>query len=91
MKKLFFLTLLLLPVLAYAADFAAPELVLVPKGNFQIGNNDYKNAKPEHKVILSNDFYIGKYVCYRFFVFSKGELIYSADGSGIRIPPTYGY
>jgi len=61
MKRLFFLALLLLPVLVYASDFNAPEMVLVPKGEFMLGNKDFKNAQPVHKVILTRDFYMGKY------------------------------
>ncbi|MFH0838726.1 MAG: SUMF1/EgtB/PvdO family nonheme iron enzyme [Candidatus Omnitrophota bacterium] len=60
MKKLFFLALLLLPALAYPADFNAQEMVLVPAGSFEMGSNDFKNATV-HTVTLTNDFYIGKY------------------------------
>lgn len=67
MKKLLFCALVLLsccalaPGLLFAGEFKEPEMVLVPKGSFEIGNAEYKNAKPVHKVILSNDFYMGKY------------------------------
>jgi len=37
------------------------EMVLVPAGTFQMGSNEFPNAKPPHTVVLSNDFYIGKF------------------------------
>ncbi|MEI6632086.1 MAG: SUMF1/EgtB/PvdO family nonheme iron enzyme, partial [bacterium] len=64
MKKLLFITPIVLFLgcsLLFAGELQAPEMVLVPKGSFEIGNKDYKNSKPMHKVILSNNFYIGKY------------------------------
>ncbi|MFH0738842.1 MAG: SUMF1/EgtB/PvdO family nonheme iron enzyme, partial [Candidatus Omnitrophota bacterium] len=64
MKKLLFITPVVLFLgcsLLFAGELTEPKMVLVPKGSFEIGNKDYKNAKPVHKVILSNDFYIGKY------------------------------
>ena len=47
------------PVLA--ADFSKPELIKVLAGTFEIGSNEFKNAQPVHKVILSNDFYMSKF------------------------------
>jgi formylglycine-generating enzyme required for sulfatase activity len=64
MKKPLFITPIVLFLgcsLLFAGELKEPEMVLVPKGSFEIGNKDYRNAQPVHKVILSNDFYIGKY------------------------------
>lgn len=66
-KKLGVEFLLLLPCLFLFMPFICAEeastltLVRVPAGSFEIGNKDFKNAQPVHKVILSNDFYMSKY------------------------------
>ncbi|MCM8780539.1 MAG: formylglycine-generating enzyme family protein [Candidatus Omnitrophica bacterium] len=44
-----------------AEEFKSPPMVLVPKGRFKMGNDEFKNAKPVHSVTLTNDFYISKY------------------------------
>lgn len=45
----------------FAAEFSEPELILVPAGTFQMGNQDFKNAQPVHQVTLTRDFYMSKY------------------------------
>ncbi|MDR1243245.1 MAG: formylglycine-generating enzyme family protein [Deltaproteobacteria bacterium] len=37
------------------------DFVLVPGGRFLMGDNGLKNARPRHRVILSQSFYLGKY------------------------------
>ena len=49
------------PVVAPAATTSKQELILVPAGSFEMGNDAFRNAKPVHKVTLTNDFYMGKY------------------------------
>ncbi|OGX24179.1 MAG: hypothetical protein A2Y03_10605 [Omnitrophica WOR_2 bacterium GWF2_38_59] len=70
MKKIGFFGFLLLGLIVCslsiatgvsAAESTAPEMILVPAGTFQMGSDDFYNAKPVHKVTLTNDFYIGKY------------------------------
>ncbi|MBU1995778.1 MAG: formylglycine-generating enzyme family protein [Candidatus Omnitrophica bacterium] len=44
-----------------ASELTTPEIILVPAGTFQMGSEEFYNAKPIHEVTLTNDFYIGKY------------------------------
>ncbi len=44
-----------------AAEWSQPDLVQVPAGTFEMGSADLKNAKPVHKVTLSNELYMGKF------------------------------
>lgn len=37
------------------------DMILIKKGNFFMGNNEVRDESPRHKVILTQDFYIGKY------------------------------
>ena len=42
------------------------EFVLIPAGEFDMGSledekNWYRNERPQHRVNISKDFYIGKY------------------------------
>ncbi len=46
---------------AIASELTKQELVLVPAGSFNMGSSEFLNARPAHKVTLSNDFYMGKY------------------------------
>ena len=41
-------------------DFC-PPLVVVPKGEFQMGSNEHPHEKPAHKVRISSPFAIGQY------------------------------
>ncbi|MFA5117502.1 MAG: SUMF1/EgtB/PvdO family nonheme iron enzyme [Candidatus Omnitrophota bacterium] len=43
------------------SEAGKPELVLVPAGVFQMGNEAFSNAKPAHEVVLTNDLYMGKH------------------------------
>lgn len=43
------------------AQLEAPELVRIPAGTFQMGNERFLNARPVHSVRISSDFYMGKY------------------------------
>lgn len=68
MKKMsfvFVVFVLFLGLLFYSrisqAQLQAPELVRVPAGSFQMGNERFLNARPVHTVHISNDFYMGKY------------------------------
>lgn len=37
------------------------EMVRIPAGSFMMGSNDNENEKPVHKVVISRDFWMGKY------------------------------
>jgi len=38
------------------------EMIYIPAGKFDMGNNDGRDASPIHQVTLSKDFYMGKYL-----------------------------
>jgi len=65
MRKLLLVILFVLIMLIAASAWAAPEMVLVKAGSFQMGNPGeagvYLYAKPVHLVNLTYDFEIGKY------------------------------
>ena len=68
MKRIFIIiTLLFIAVLFFShkgisqPEVLKPEMILVPAGTFQMGNQDFSNARPVHEVTLTNDFYMGKY------------------------------
>ena len=42
-------------------DWTKSTLILVPAGTFKMGSDDFPNARPVHTVILTNDFYMGKF------------------------------
>ncbi|MEY3220298.1 MAG: hypothetical protein RIT27_1655 [Pseudomonadota bacterium] len=39
----------------------APPMIILPKGSFKMGSNDYDNEKPIHEVKIDRQFAIGKY------------------------------
>jgi formylglycine-generating enzyme required for sulfatase activity len=39
----------------------APEMIVLPKGEFMMGSNDYDSEKPVHKVIIAQPFAMSKY------------------------------
>lgn len=43
------------------SDWTKPELVSVPAGSFEMGNNAFARSKPAHKVTLTEPFQIGKF------------------------------
>jgi formylglycine-generating enzyme required for sulfatase activity len=65
MRKLLLVIVFVLIMLMAASAWAAPEMVLVKAGSFQMGNPGeagvYLYAKPVHLVNLTYDFEIGKY------------------------------
>ncbi len=64
-KWAFGMTCVLMVCMAVSV-FAAPEMILVKAGSFQIGNTrddseGDNNEKPVHRVTLTYDYWIGKY------------------------------
>jgi formylglycine-generating enzyme required for sulfatase activity len=49
------------PQPAASVTTAKLEMIKVPAGTFQMGSNEFENAKPVHTVVLTNDFYMSKY------------------------------
>ncbi|RJP31421.1 MAG: formylglycine-generating enzyme family protein, partial [Candidatus Omnitrophota bacterium] len=57
---------LIIPLPNLELDVKPLEMVLIPAGDFMMGSPDnekdkYNNERPQHKVIISNPFYLGKY------------------------------
>src|SRR6056297_3895081 len=66
MRKRVLVAVCILMTLMAASAWAAPEIVLVKGGTFQMGNTrgdseGWDNEKPVHTVKLTYDYYIGKY------------------------------
>jgi len=43
------------------AQVVISQIIKVPAGTFMMGSGEFANAKPKHEVLLTDDFYIGKY------------------------------
>jgi len=62
LSGLLFVTIIM-PVVSSNAqpDWTKPEMVSVPAGSFQMGDNAFARSKPAHKVALTEPFQIGKF------------------------------